>query len=65
MEMNIIQVYYPIVYLHERAGNHVASLSPAYEKKEKKSCLGKQSIVIKKRSFDDPHITVLLITYLL
>lgn len=35
MEMNIIQVYYPIVYLYEHAGNHVASLSPAYEKKEK------------------------------
>ena len=33
--MNIIQVYYPTVYLYEDSGNHVASLSTAYEEKEK------------------------------
>lgn len=65
MEMNIIQVYYPIVYLYEHTGNHVASLSTAYEETEKKSCLRKQTIVSKKRSFYSPSITVLLITYLL
>jgi len=64
METNIIQVYYPIVYLYEHGGNHVASLSTAYEEKEK-SCLEKQSIVIKKRSFGFPNVTILLITHLL
>lgn len=33
--MNIIQVYNPTVYLYEHTGNHVASLSSAYEEKEK------------------------------
>lgn len=41
MEMNIIQVYYPIVYLYEHTGNHVASLSTAYEETEKKILPGK------------------------
>lgn len=45
MEMNIIQVYYPIVYLYEHTGNHVASLSTAYKENER-SCPGKQNIVI-------------------
>lgn len=40
-------------------------LYPLPVKRKKKFCPGKQSIVIKKRSFDSPNITVLLITYLL
>lgn len=43
--MNIIQVYYPIVYLYEHTGNHVASLSTAYKENER-SCPGKQNTVI-------------------
>lgn len=48
MEMNIIQVYYPIVYLYEHIGNHVASLSTAYEEMEKNPAWENRLLWLKK-----------------
>lgn len=48
MEMNIIQVYYPTVYLYEHTGNHVASLPTAYEEKEKNPAQENRVLWLKK-----------------
>lgn len=48
MEMNIIQVYYPIVYLYELTGNHVASLTTAYKETEKNHAWENRLLWLKK-----------------